>query len=218
MQIAGNRNLATSISDFSLDLYLIVVLSTNNTNIILSPLSVQTVLSLLFCGTAPNTATSIESALFISDDSRPQIAQEFHDVLLPFQHNSLVHMATAIYVDDQYELVPAYQQMASTQFFTNVSTMNFGQSQTAAATINANVARETNNVITNFVDPVWLNGQTELVLVNAIYFNGLWKHKFSQIITQNVTFLNDMDRCKPAEFPVDMMNVKVYTNMCCGRE
>jgi serine protease inhibitor len=54
--------------------------------------------------------------------------------------------------------------------------------------INKWVESQTANRITDIIPPGLLDSLTRMVLVNAIYFKGDWKHKFSESSTNKQTF------------------------------
>ena len=55
-------------------------------------------------------------------------------------------------------------------FHSDIKTMNFGDSEAAADTINKWVEDRTRNKIKDLIQPDMINEDTRLILVNAIYF------------------------------------------------
>ena len=79
--------------------------------------------------------------------------------------------------------------------------LNFGESEVAASKINGWVENITRNKIKDLVSAGDFDELTRLVLVNAIYFKGLWKNKFDVRVTTKAPFhLNSKDSVE-----VDMM-------------
>ena len=66
--------------------------------------------------------------------------------------------------------------------------LNFRKSNDAAKRINSEMSRDTNDYITEIVDPENLNDKTKLVLVNAVHFKGYWEHPFEFNKTKSMTF------------------------------
>lgn len=178
----------------------------------MSPISAQTILTILYYGSAGATATEIATGLDLNDLSDDDIANGFYDLLTPIQKNPSLHMANALYVDSQYTVQPSYKSFVRQSFYSTVKSVNFADGQNAAGQINKWVANETDNEIKNVIDPSTLDGSTSLVLVNAIYFKGTWQIKFNPKSTATEPFYvngycaSDSSSSKP----VQMMNVKVF--------
>lgn len=154
----------------------------------MSPFSVQTILSLLYCGAKGNTATAMQNVLQLSDLATVQdVANNFYYLLLPFENSGLIQIANGIYVNDEYELRSAYEVIAEQQFFSTVSSVNFTENDAAAQTINDYVSGATHGKITDLISADSLKPDTGLVAVNAIYFNGRWATKFSNSDTKSGT-------------------------------
>ena len=62
------------------------------------------------------------------------------------------------------------------------------QPEEAGKKINEWVAASTNKLITGIVDPGQLSGTTDLVLANAVYFKGKWRHPFAKKNTKKDKF------------------------------
>lgn len=140
----------------------------------------QTALSLLYCGAAGKTATTMQSVLQLGSLSRENIANNFYYLLLPFKNNRMIDIANGIFVNDGYHLLPSYQSIADQQFFSTVSNVNLSASSAAAQTINKYVSGETNGQFTDLLSSASLSADNGMVAVNAIYLNGVWVSKFSK--------------------------------------
>lgn len=75
----------------------------------------------------------------------------------------------------------------------------------SAAVINKWVEDQTNDKIKNLISPDALGVDTRMVLVNAIYFKGLWQHQFKKDRTDKAPFYTS----ETDSVMVDMMHVKV---------
>ena len=71
--------------------------------------------------------------------------------------------------------------------------LNFRNSKDAADRINNEMAKDTNDYITDIVDPKKLNEKTTLVLVDAVHFKGYWEHPFDVYKTKSMTFSSGQD-------------------------
>ena len=71
--------------------------------------------------------------------------------------------------------------------------LNFRNSKDAADLINSKMSQDTNDYITDIVDPKKLNEKTTLVLVDAVHFKGYWEHPFDVYKTKSMTFSSGQD-------------------------
>lgn len=99
-----------------------------------------------------------------------------------------------------------FQEVAAKSFNSEVQTLDFAQSAASAATINGWVEAHTNNKIRDLIAADQLDADSRMVLVNAIYFKGFWKHKFDVKKTSQAPFyLNEHDSVN-----VDFMKIKEH--------
>ena len=79
------------------------------------------------------------------------------------------------------------------KYFTDMKPLNFRNSKDAADLINSKMSQDTNDYITDIVDPKKLNEKTTLVLVDAVHFKGYWEHPFDVYKTKSMTFSSGQD-------------------------
>lgn len=172
----------------------------------MSPLSVQTALTLLTMGADGDSVTDLESALNLGTTPKVKVGQEFNSMLRHLQDGTGVELANAIYVMQGYHVQPNYQSIVTKQFFSDIQPLNFANNVPAADTINSWVSHKTHDKINNLISPDMLSSLTRLVLVNAIYFNGTWAHPFSSVDANGQFFSNGCDK---SSTKTNMMHVTV---------
>ena len=74
-----------------------------------------------------------------------------------------------------------------------VEEVDFGQGDETAKLINNFVSNSTNGLIEKIVTPSSFNGETKLMLVNAIYFFGKWQMPFEKEDTKPMIFEVEKD-------------------------
>lgn len=94
-------------------------------------------------------------------------------------------IANAIYYADGFSVKPDFLNINKTVYDAKVEKLNFGSSS-AVKTINSWVAEKTHDKITKIIDQ--LNPLDRMVLLNAIYFNGIWTNKFDEKGTHLLNF------------------------------
>ncbi len=81
-----------------------------------------------------------------------------------------------------------YRLLMQTYYLTDLTAVDFAQSERAAAEINAWVAEKTHGFIRNLISPSHLSSLTRMVIVNAIYFKANWKYQFDSSKTRTLPF------------------------------
>lgn len=170
----------------------------------MSPLSVQIALSLVYAGANGHTADVLASGLKLGGQSKEAIATAFHGLLTPLQNDPSLKIANSIYVMKGYEIEPAFNEIATNSYYSSVDALNFADNVASAKTINTWVEAKTNDKIKDLISADALDALTRLVLVNAIYFKGMWKHQFRKSDTMKEPFYTDAIN----SVEVDMMHVK----------
>ncbi|XP_077287004.1 antichymotrypsin-2-like [Arctopsyche grandis] len=201
-----NQDLALkdAINQFSSRFYKEIALLNPKENAICSPLSAHIALGFLSVGAQGETQKELNSALYLPDSG----AEAFKSTIAGLQDvkGIILNIANKIYIPDGpgYSLAPEFQEKAVEIFNSEVQNINFGESAKAASTINQWVESKTNNKIKDLIKSSDLNGGTNMVLVNAIYFKGTWQTQFNASLTEKKEFnLNSKDKVK-----VDMMSHK----------
>lgn len=178
-------------------------------NMIISPLSIETALALLYCGTGGRTADEMSHALDLYPMTQQQVAGNFSEILGPLSKTRLVNIANAIYIQNGFQIRSNFQNVSVQDFNSNVQNIDFGDSSNATAVINAWVANKTANQITSLFGANSLPPSTNLVLANAINFKGFWQTPFPKANTKAGQFR--YGKCKANEVEtVQMMNVQVF--------
>lgn len=163
------------------------VAKTETCDIILSPFSAQTILSLVLQGAVGQTAIDIAEGLKYTQPPAV-VAESYQTLLAPLQNNTMLKTANKIYIQQNYTAKPEFQLIASRDYYSIVESVNFEQNQATANKINSWVESQTDNLINNLISPSLLDGKTRMVLVNAIYFKGTWEKPFTTRLTKKSTF------------------------------
>ncbi|XP_021919211.1 leukocyte elastase inhibitor-like isoform X4 [Zootermopsis nevadensis] len=156
------------------------VLSSKDGNIFISPLSVEVVLALAYMGAAGSTAKQIASALYLPPD-REDIKAGFAEILgsLKSTGSLTLEIANKIFSQSGFEILSEYKAIAKDSFLSGAEELDFSDSEPSRNIINSWVEKETRNKIRDLIPSGLLDETTRLVLVNAVYFKGLWEKQFS---------------------------------------
>lgn len=199
--------------------------STTTDDIIMSPLSAQTVLTEIYYGAVGKSATTMANVLRLGNMTSQEILNNFNGLLAPLQQNKAIQMANAIYVKQSYILNASYADLVSSYFDSIVQPVDFAKAKATADTINGWIATKTQNAIQKAVLPSSFTSTTSVLLVNAIYFKGTWQTIFNKRNTFKQPFFKDGYCPRSHEMavttkPIELMRVTVnyssvmQTNYC----
>lgn len=158
-------------------------------NITISPLSVSLALSMAYNGAKADTKTEIEKALGVYGLTADQINQSHKalvEALKSYDPNVKLEIANAIYSDKNFSILPEFIATNQSYYDAFVQSVDFANSVEALKTINGWVAQKTHDKIPTILEEI--DPQLVMVLLNAIYFNGIWKNKFGEKDTHNLPF------------------------------
>ncbi|XP_063991147.1 uncharacterized protein LOC135169781 [Diachasmimorpha longicaudata] len=203
------RTVTTGARKFSSEFYKVVA-DNDKKNLICSPLSVSMVLSMLTYGAREKTERELKTVLNFSDNET--INKSGYQLLIDAL-NSIksvqLKLANRIFVDNSLKINQEFQELTETYFRSASQNVDFKNTVEASNTINNWCQEKTNGRITNVVEPAGLNG-VQLVLVNAVYFKGNWKMKFSPALTKPRPFHIDENTTKE----VPMMQIEKRYRFC----
>lgn len=173
--------------------------SIKDTNIIISPLSVSSALTLLSQGANGSTFEELRQGLQLSDN-KTIVANQFYEryeMLKKSLGSSVVSFANRIYVQQGYKIKDDFSKVAVEKFVSSVESLNFIDPINSAQIINEFVENQTNHKIKDLIKSDTLNSNTQVVLVNAVYFKGSWANAFKPTRTIKADFyLNETTKVR----------------------
>jgi len=160
-------------------------------NLFFSPYSAATALEMALQGAEGTTASEMIQALHLPSS---EIAQAGIQALYQlFQATSAtagytISTANRLWVNEHIPLLNSFLSSSKAVFGAGPEPVDFSNPTAAANTINTWVADQTDGKITNLIPASDLSQFTELVLTNAIYFQGDWADAFDPGITDTKPF------------------------------
>ncbi len=177
-------NLTEGMLKFSLDILRFTGGKELKNNVLLSPYSIAAAFSMLYGGAKSNTASQIARVMGFGPN--PTHHEQFHALekaLIPSAGGPTLELAYGIWVMNGFSLQPAYEKLISAHYSAALGTLDFSRRVMAARRINSWVENKTHKMISDLVLPSALGALTRLVLVNALYFKGVWKTRFDRLKT-----------------------------------
>ncbi|KAK0055469.1 collagen alpha-6(VI) chain [Biomphalaria pfeifferi] len=178
--------LANAVSVFSYDLYRRI--GVKAVNVIYSPLSAHTVLSLAYMGAMGNTEHQMKNILRLKDLPSPHEA--FHALLhnITEVEDVKVFVANGMWLNPQLRVRPEYQRQVSTLYNAASETIDFKTLGGPERPINEWIANQTKNQITSFMLPSTISQDIQMILINTLFFNGTWESPFDEYLTHKNSF------------------------------
>ena len=159
-------------------------------NLILSPLSITYALGMLNNGAAGETQQQISQMLGFGDTGLDDInafCRKMLDEAPRLDPETKVRIANTIYMNQPYELLPAFVETARTCYEAEPETRNFHDGRTMDV-INQWASDHTKGMIKKVLDENSFNPDAVSYLLNATYFKGTWTEKFDTADTRDEAF------------------------------
>lgn len=181
--------------------------ASSEVNLFFSPYSVSTALAMAYVGARADTQQELHESLGYSSvgltpDHVPT-AHAQHTHVLRAPSNSTLRVANAAVLQEHYNVLTEYLDLLTQSFAAEVSKANLADEQ-SRKNINTWVKNSTGGKIEDLLrEPLPPN--TKMVLLNAIYFKGLWDTPFDASFTSSAPFYNGGTE----QVTVDMMRNEV---------
>jgi len=163
-------------------------------NLFFSPFSLMVVLGMTINGASGETHRQMVQALGYDPDQFDEKAfnqqmRSLLDILKTAGDGVKLHRANGVWVDQSVEPNPDFLRTVLSHYESHVFAADFvNNPRQAAGHINRWVSEQTNSMIDRLFAPEDLHSLTAIVLVNALYFDGKWKHPFPPEKTRSAPF------------------------------
>jgi serpin B len=151
-------------------------------NVIVSPFSVSTTLTMVDVGAAGETDSQIQSALSLTGNGATiapaYAALACGDETDGTENGNELSIANSVWGQQGMAFEPSFLATLSTGYDAPLQQVDFADPDAATSTINGWVSTNTQGEIPALLQPGDLDAATRLVLVNAVYFKGSWATAF----------------------------------------
>ncbi len=198
---------------FTLDLLRELADDEPEANVFYSPYSVSVALAMVQAGARGTTADEIQETMQYLEgdglhdafgalerelDARNEEGSEVQDPMTPDDADDgddeedpafRLNTANRLWPRDDVELVESYVDLLASEYDADLEPLDFaGAPEESREHINSWVADETEDRIEDLLPEGSVDGQTPLVLTNAVYFNALWSYQFDEANTSAGSF------------------------------
>jgi serpin B len=190
LRSSGSRSFAEDTNDFGLALYR--QLRQHPGNLFFSPFSIRTALGMAQAGAVGETAAQMREALRISS-SDEALHAAFAEAIQRLNAGGggeyEMTVANSLWGQEGAPLQPGFLDLTARHYQGAMNHVDFRhRAEAARSTINEWVEDKTRNRIRALIPSGGLSADTRLVLVNAVYFKGMWALKFRKDATRDEPF------------------------------
>ncbi|XP_051868610.1 antithrombin-III [Pristis pectinata] len=202
--------LSRAISRFAFDFYKRLASSKSNSeNIFMSPLSISTAFAMTKLGACGDTLRQLMEVFkfdTITDKTSDQVHYFFAKLNCRLYRkankSSELVSANRLFGDKSLTYNRTFQNISDAVYKAKLIPVNFREKpKLARSIINAWVSNKTEGLIKDVIPPDALTPYTTLVIINAIYFKGLWKSMFDK----DMTTLREFEKATNSQCQVRMM-------------
>lgn len=209
-----SADLTTAIVAFTLDLYkqLLSESSGETKNIVVSPFSIAAALSMTLAGAKGNTAAEITNVLHTKDDMIHAHFANFFAKVATYAPDVTLDVANRMYTEHTFKVLESYLTTLKKFYDSTVVPVDFkNNAEAARLAVNAWVEETTKSKIKDLLPSGVVGCDTALVLVNAIYFKGLWKTQFNPKVTSLQEFYTSKELSKQVHMMYKQSHFKINT-------
>ena len=180
-----------SSNEFGIELFTKVTESENK-NLMLSPLSASTALTMLLSGCGGDTYSQLQGTLkYPAGMTISEINEAYQSLvgqLLTIDPKVQLALANAIFYRNGFNVKPPFLATMSDDYEATVEGLDFA-APSALTRINKWASDNTNGKIPKVLNEI--SGDAVMFLMNALYFNGDWSYQFDKSLTDELPFHPD---------------------------
>ncbi|WJX66141.1 hypothetical protein P8452_50726 [Trifolium repens] len=162
-------------------------------NIVFSPLSLYTVLSIVAAGSdGPTQQQLLDFLQSESIDQLKSLSSQLVSYILADASPSggpLLSFVNGGWIEQSLSLQPSFKQIVATDFKATLASVDFKtKAEEVRKEVNLWAKKETNGLIKNLLPPGSVDSLTKLIFANALYFKGSWSREFNTSKTKDYDF------------------------------
>jgi serpin B len=192
IQLTPNEaQMVGEINNFAMNFFAALYGNKNKENMVVSPFSLSMALAMVWNGAENKTKKEIQAALGFGNYPKEEVDayfQKMNDTLLKTDPSTKLAIANSIWTHKGFSVKQTFYDVNKTCYNAKVQELDFSSSDAVAA-INQWCADNTNNLIAKIVDKI--SPDEKMHLLNALYFNGIWRDKFNVNETKKQPFYKE---------------------------
>jgi len=204
------KEVIDSANRFAFDLFRpIIIDSKGSENIMISPFSITSALSMTLNGAAGETFEAMKKALRFEDKTLQEINETYLKLMtemVPVDERVILEIANSVWVEKKFPVKPSFISDLQEYYKSEAREIDINNPD-AVNIVNGWIAEKTHDKITEMLE--YLDPKLTMLLINAIYFNGKWRYQFDEDNTSDEPFYITPE--SPKDVP--MMHQKEYFNL-----
>jgi len=196
-QARESQNQFTS-EKFAFSLFAAIAKKQAGENLLISPFSAYTALSMVLLGSADATRSQIADVLGIASDKINEVNSHNQRNMQRLVSSKAIQLdiANAIFADSQTNFQKPFLDQCHSAYDAEIKSIDFKRADTVN-TINQWCSDKTHGKIAKLLSE--LSPQARMVLLNAVYFKGAWQHKFDKAFTTDDKFTSSSGKALPVK-------------------
>lgn len=183
------KDVVDSANMFAFDLFLPIVAEKKGAeNIMISPFSITSALSMVLNGASGETYDAVLHTLRYDSKTLQEINETYLKLMedmIPVDPRVTMEIANSVWVEKRLTVKQTYIDALKTWYMAEARDIDVSDPG-AVDMVNGWIEDKTHDKIQDMVDQ--LSPDLAMLLINAIYFNGKWRHEFDTENTQNKPF------------------------------
>lgn len=156
-----------------------------------SPYSISVAFAMAREGARGETRAELDRALHLEGDAGPAFGALSSRIEEIGASGVELRTANRVFVQTGFAVEPAYESALRDGFRAPFEAVSFADAEPTRARINGWVEEQTHDRIEDLLPEGSIDGNTRLVLTNAVYFHGTWRTAFDRARTQDLPFFVD---------------------------
>jgi len=168
---------------FAFDLYRVLMEDGGQQNLLFSPYSLSVALAMTYAGARGETEQQMAEALHLLSQEQVHYAYNALDQALASRGENddvTLVFANALWPQKGYPFLDSFLDLLAENYGAGLRPLDFAQAEAARQQINQWASDQTEEKILDLLPEGAVDGETALVLTNAVYFSALWLHAFPQ--------------------------------------
>mgnify|MGYP001384213414 CR=1 FL=1 len=168
-----------SANQFAFDLFRpVAVGEERGTNIMISPFSITSALSMTLNGAAGETFNAVRSTLRYDVQSLEEINDTYRRLateMVPVDERVIIEIANSVWAENNFQVKKEFMDALKDWYLAEARNFDVTDPRSVDL-INGWIEEKTHDRIQNML--LSLDRDLVMLLINAVYFNGKWKHQF----------------------------------------
>lgn len=177
-------------NEFGIKVFKSLVNDSLTNNVLISPVSIETALSILYNGSAGSSTANMTTTLDYKGLNKANINKSNQALLLSLSHPDQalkLSIGNSVWISSHYRPNRAFVDIARNDYLAQVDNLNFNN-PASSSTINAWLTKLNNGQLSTPIKA--LSAADELDLVNSTVFNSSWFNAFNPSLIHNADFTN----------------------------